>query len=58
MPTIKQEHVKARLVLQRAKQLALIRDFTKEDMLKALNSIDDNKASDDDGFDAYFYKKT
>lgn len=58
MPTINQEVLKRGPVLQQVQQLALIRDFNKEDVLATLKSIDDNKAPMGDGFNAYFYKKT
>ncbi|KAH0685683.1 hypothetical protein KY290_017200 [Solanum tuberosum] len=45
-------------VLSRAQQLELIQPFTKDDVLMALKSIEDNKAPGGDGFNSYFFKQT
>lgn len=57
MPIARQEIIRAGPLLQRTQQLTLIKNFTKKDVLKALNSIEDNKAPGEDEFNSYFYKQ-
>ncbi|KAH0658804.1 hypothetical protein KY289_027552 [Solanum tuberosum] len=44
-------------ILSRAQQLELIQPFTKDDVMLALKSIEDNKAPGGDGFNSYFFKQ-
>lgn len=57
MPAAKQSVLKNGPVLTRFQQLALTADFNKEDVLEALQGIDDNKPPGEDGFNTHFFKK-
>lgn len=58
MPIARQEIIIAGPLLHRTQQLTIIKNFTKEDVLKSLNSIEDNKAPGEDEFNSFFYKQT
>uniref|UniRef100_M1ACM3 RNA-directed DNA polymerase (Reverse transcriptase) n=1 Tax=Solanum tuberosum TaxID=4113 RepID=M1ACM3_SOLTU len=57
MPATQPVVLKDGPVLSRPQQLELIQPFTKDDVMLALKSIEDNKAPGGDGFNSYFFKQ-
>lgn len=57
MPAAQQNTTRNGPVLTRIQKLALIEDFTKDDVLEELQGINDNKAPGCDDFNAYFFKQ-
>ncbi|KAK6782101.1 hypothetical protein RDI58_019897 [Solanum bulbocastanum] len=57
MPAPKPAVLRDGPVLSKTQQLELIQPFTKEDVLIALESIEDSKAPGGDGFNSYFFKQ-
>lgn len=57
MPAANQSILREGPVITRTQQLELIADFSKEEVLEAIQSIDDNRAPGGDGFNAHFFKK-
>lgn len=57
LPYVNIEVMKVGATLNRQQQLKLIAPVTKMEVIAALEGIDDQKAPDIDGFNAFFYKK-